>query len=238
MRAEIAKVRYLPLPRWTALAVAVAVIALGIILLLIGALESEKYVSIAGDVVNNIATFAAIILGVWISTLEFGAGTMQRTLTAEPKRSRVLTDKLVVLMAGVLIGGLFVAAASGGLVHIAGTGHHVTIDNGELAATLFGAVPSWIAGGVVGFGAGLLTRSFGGGIAIALVFVLVLGGIVSFVPPLKHLSYTEVTSDMTNRIGGIGNPHNGLGVAIIGTVIWCLILVVPGWVRFLRGDLK
>jgi ABC-2 type transport system permease protein len=238
MRAEIAKVRYLPLPRWTALAVAIAVIALGLVLLLVGALEPEKYISISGDVVNNIATFAAIILGVWISTLEFGAGTLQRTLTAEPNRSRVLTDKLVVLMVAVLIGGLFVAAAAGGVVHVAVTSHNVKIDNGELAATLFGAVPSWIAGGVVGFGAGLLTRSFGGGIAIALVFVLVLGGIVSFVPPLKHLSYTELTSDLTNRIGGIGEPHNGLGVAILGTIIWCLILVVPGWIRFLRGDLK
>jgi hypothetical protein len=27
-------------------------------------------------------------------------------------------------------------------------------------------------------------------------------------------------------------------VAILGTVIWCLILVVPAWLRFLRGDLK
>jgi ABC-type transport system involved in multi-copper enzyme maturation permease subunit len=68
--------------------------------------------------------------------------------------------------------------------------------------------------------------------------VLAFDGAVSFIPPLRHLTYGQLTAGMTDRIGGFGSPHNGLGVGIIGTVIWCLILVVPGWLRFLRGDLK
>jgi len=74
--------------------------------------------------------------------------------------------------------------------------------------------------------------------AIALVFILAFDGAVSFIPPLRRLTYGQLTSDMTDRIGGFGDPRNGLGVAILGTAIWCLILVVPGWLRFLRGDLK
>ncbi len=200
--------------------------------------QPSKYIDIPNSAVGTITEFAAIIFGVWLSTLEFSAGTMQRTLTAEPNRSRVLSDKLVVVIVATLVGGILVAAAAGGFSHLAATRAHVHIDNGELAGTLFGSIPAWIAASVVGFGAGLLTRSFGAGIAIALVFVLAFDGAVSFIPPLKYLTYGQLTSDMTYNIGGFGSPHNGLGVAILGTIVWCLILVVPGWLRFLRGDLK
>jgi ABC-2 type transport system permease protein len=238
MKAELAKVRYLPLPRWTAALVAAAVIVTGIVMLIVAPSNPSKYIDIPQAADGTIIEFAAIIFGVWLSTLEFSAGTMQRTLTAEPKRSRVLTDKLLVVCLATLVGGILVAAAAGGFAHLAASRAHVDIDNSELAGTLFGAIPAWIAGSVVGFGAGLITRSFGGGIAIALVFVLAFDGAVSFIPPLKHLTYGQLTADMTNNIGGFGDRRNGLGVAILGTVIWCLILVVPGWMRFLRGDLK
>ena len=238
MKAELAKVRFLSLPRYTAAVLAAAVVLTGVVMLIVAPREPSRYIDIPNSAVGTIMEFAAVIFGVWLSTLEFSAGTMQRTLTAEPDRSRVLTDKLVVVAGVTLVGGVLVAAAAGGFSHLAATRAHVHIDNGELAGTLFGSVPAWIAGAIVGFGAGLLSRSFGAGIAIALVFVLAFDGAVSFVPPLKHLTYGQLTSDMTNNIGGFGSPYNGLGVAILGTVIWCLILVVPGWVRFLRGDLK
>jgi ABC-2 type transport system permease protein len=238
MNAELAKVRYLLLPKYTAALVAAAVVITGVVMLVVAPTQPSKYIDIPNAATGTIIQFAAIIFGVWLSTLEFSAGTMQRTLTAEPNRSRVLTDKLLVVVLVTLVAGILVAAAAGGFSHLAASRAHVRIDNGELAGTLFGAIPSWIAGSVVGFGAGLLTRSFGGGIAVALVFVLAFDGAVSFIPPLKHLTYGQLTADMTDNIGGFGDPRNGLGVAILGTVIWCLILVVPGWLRFLRGDLK
>jgi ABC-2 type transport system permease protein len=238
MKAELAKVRFLSLPKYTAAVLAAAVVLTGVVMLIVAPSEPSKYIDIPNSAVGTITEFAAVIFGVWLSTLEFSAGTMQRTLTAEPDRSRVLTDKLVVTGVATLVAGILIAAAAGGFSHLAATRAGVHIDNGALAGTLFGSVPAWIAGSVVGFGAGLLTRSFGAGIAVALVFVLAFDGAVSFIPPLKHLTYGQLTSDMTDGIGGFGNPHNGLGVAIIGTVIWCLILVVPGWIRFLRGDLK
>ena len=112
------------------------------------------------------------------------------------------------------------------------------IDNGELAGQLFGSVPAWVAAAAVGFGFGLLARSFGGGIAAGLRLRPRLRRPVSFIPGLKDLTFGQLTHDMTNGIGGLGDTKNGLGVAILGTVIWCAIIVVPGWVRFLRGDLK
>lgn len=238
MKAEIAKVRYLPLPRWTAAVVAAVAVIVGIVLVAVEPGDAEKYVAIPSAAVGTIAEFAAIVFAVWLATLEFSSGTMQRTLTAEPNRSRVLTDKLVVVLAAVVIAGLLAAATAGGLSNLAADHAGVGIDRGELAGQLFGAVPTWAAAAAVGFGFGLLARAFGGGIAAALVFVLAFDGLVSFIPGLKNLTFGQLTHDLTNGIGGLGETKNSLAVAILGTLVWCAIVVVPGWIRFLRADLK
>jgi ABC-2 type transport system permease protein len=238
MRAEIAKVRYLPLPRWTAAVVAATAVIVGIVLIAIEPDKAEKYVAIPNAAVGTIAQFAAIVFAVWLATLEFSSGTIRRTLTAEPNRSRVLTDTLIVVLVAVALAGLLAAAAAGGLSHLAANHAGIKIDNGELAGQLFGSIPTWTAAAAVGFGFGLLARSPGGGIAAGLVFVLAFDGVVSFIPGLKNLSFGQLTHDLTNGIGGLGETKNSLGVAILGTVVWCVIIVVPGWIRFLRGDLK
>ena len=69
-----------------------------------------------------------MVIGVWLSTLDFTAGTTQRTLTAEPRRDRVPMGKLAVcLLAGAGI-GLWVAAAGGGLTQLAA--NHAGVDVG------------------------------------------------------------------------------------------------------------
>ena len=60
----------------------------------------------------------------------------------------------------------------------------------------------------------------------------------AFVDDHGTLSYGQLSHDLTYNIGGLGETEHGLGVAIVGTLAWCAIIVVPGWLRFLRGDLK
>jgi hypothetical protein len=36
----------------------------------------------------------------------------------------------------------------------------------------------------------------------------------------------------------VGETQNGLAVALIGTLLWCVVLILPGWIRFMRSDLK
>lgn len=153
MKAEFAKVRYLLLPRYTAALVAAVVVITGIVLFVVAPSTPSKYIDIPDATIGTIIEFAAIVFGVWLSTLEFSAGTMQRLLTAEPNRARVLTDKLAVVILATLVGGILVAAAAGGFSHLAATRAHVHIDNARLAGTFFGAIPSWIAGSIIGFGA-------------------------------------------------------------------------------------
>jgi ABC-2 type transport system permease protein len=238
MRAEIAKLRYLPLPRWTALAVLAAVVLFGVIMLVIAPHDPAKYVSVPQSTIADVAELAAMLIGVWIASLEFTAGTMQRTLVAEPDRNRVLRAKLAVTVAVTAIGGLATAAAAGGLSHLAANHAGVSIDEGHLAGALFGAVPQWIAASIIGFAFGLLARSLGGGISLSLALILVLGGALGFIPTIERYSFDQLSSDLSSQIGGIGDAQNGFVVALLGTAAWCAAVLVPGWLRYLRGDLK
>ncbi|WP_445152132.1 hypothetical protein [Baekduia sp. Peel2402] len=238
MNAELLKLRYLPTARWTAAFVAGVVLIVGVVLLAVAPKDPNKYISIPETTIGLTTAIAAMVFGVWLATLEFSAGTLQRTLTAEPDRNRVLAHKLVVVITVAAIGGLLVAASAGGLAHLAANRHGVGIDDGDLAGRLFGSVPVWMAGAAIGFGFGLLARAPGGGIAVSLVFVLAFDGIISFIPGVQDYTYGQLTSDLTTNIGGNGQTQNGLAVAIIGTIAWCALIIAPGWVRFLRGDLK
>jgi ABC-2 type transport system permease protein len=238
MTAELLKVKYLPFPRWTAAFVAAVVAIMGVVLAVVEPTEPDKYVSIPHSSVGLVTALTAIVFGVWASTLEFAAGTLQRTLIAEPDRRRVLAAKLALVIAVTAVAGLLVAAAAGGLSHLAANRAGVEIDDGDLAGDLFGSIPSWVSGAVIGYGFGLLGRSLGGGIAASFVFVLAFDGLVSFIPGAQDYTYGQLSSDMVNHLGATGATQNGFAVALAGTIAWCAVIVVPGWIRFTRGDLK
>lgn len=238
MNVELMKIRYLPTPRWTAAALAAITLIMGVALLISAPTDPEKYVSVPNTVIDMASTVAALVVGVWLSTLDVTAGTMQRTLIAEPRRERVLAAKLAVtLLVGAAI-GVGAAAAGGGLSHLAATHAGVGVDDSDLAAALFGAAPSVVAAASLGFAFGLLTMSLGGGIAAGIVFILVFDGFVSFIPGAEDYTYSQLTQDLSNAITGVGETTNGLAVAIVGTTLWCVALITPGWIRFLHSDLK
>ena len=70
------------------------------------------------------------------------------------------------------------------------------------------------------------------------MFVLAFDGIISFIPGVQGLHLRPAHPDLTNSISGTGDTQNGLAVAILGVLAWCVVIVAPGWLRFLRGDLK
>lgn len=238
MRAELLKVKYLPFPRWTAAFLAGVVAVMGVALAASAPSDPAKYVSIPNSSVGLVTALTAIVFGVWVSTLEFAAGTLQRTLIAEPDRRRVLASKLVLVIVVTTIAGALVAAAAGGLSHLAANRAGIEIDDGDLAGDLFGSIPTWVSGAIIGYGFGLLGRSLGGGIAASFVFVLAFDGLISFIPGVQDYTWGQVSSDLTAHLGATGDTQNGLAVALIGTILWSAAIVVPGWIRFTRGDLK
>ncbi|WP_020107201.1 ABC transporter permease subunit [Nocardia sp. 348MFTsu5.1] len=238
MRAEIAKLRYLPLPRWTAVAVLAAAVIAGFALIAFRPDSSSTYTEVPSTVLDSLNQIALMVLGVWIATLEFSSGTLQRTLTAESRRTRVLTAKLVVLIVAALILLVVSVATLGGLIHFAAIENDVDIDKAHLVRTLFGTIPVSVAFALIGFGFGLLLRSMGGGITVALAFTFVISGVVSLAPHAAEYTVTQFSNDLSNHLTGNGATVHGWTLAAIGTLGWCLIVIVPGWIKFLRDDLK
>ncbi|WP_029431734.1 ABC transporter permease [Blastococcus sp. URHD0036] len=241
MNAELLKLRLLALPRWTAIAVLGGVVVTGAMLDVFPRDDGAAFIGVMGTVTSLLTEIAAIVLGAWAATLEFNSGALQRTLTAQADRSRVLLAKLGVLVLAVAALAIAAAAAAGGLVDVVTRQQGIDLDRGELARTLFANVPAAITVTVVAFGLGLLTRSIGGAITVALTFVLVLPGLLVFLPAVNRLVYATFEGDMTSRLAGDVAPGvevHSLPVAVLGVVVWAVVLLVPGWLRFLRDDLK
>ncbi len=238
LRAEIAKTRYLPLPRLTATAVMSAAVITGAALIVFRPRNPQNYISISSTAVIQVLDIAVMVFGVWVAALEYGSGTLQRTLTAEPDRNRVLVSKLVVVLIGSAVLGAAAAATVGGLTHLAIVRTNAPIGAGDLARAVFAAVPDGIFAAAIGFGFGLLARSMGGGITFGLVFLFVLSGVLSFIPGVKSISYGQASSDLTSGIARQGDTVHGVGIALLIMFVWSIVVVAPGWFTFLRADLK
>lgn len=238
MRAEVAKVRYLPTPRWTAAAALTAAVLAGVGLFVLTPDSASTYVLVPSGVLRLVTMIAAPVFGAWIVAVEFSAGTLQRTLTAESSRSRVLAAKGLVAVVAALVTALAILAASGGLSVVAAAQGGVELDRSDLARSLLAVVPGVLAGTVVGFGSGLLTRSMAGGVTTSLALVIVLDGALSFIPGLEGLSLGSLRSDLSAAISGTGDAGHGVFAALVGLLFWLVLIVTPGWIRFVRGDLK
>jgi len=235
---EIAKIRFLALPRWTAGLVFGLALLVGAALLIFPPAKAEDFAAIPALAVGTAVGIAAIVFAVWVASLEFNSGTLQRTLTAEPDRNRVLAAKLLCVIVGAAAVALGAAAASAGLSEVAASNAGVSLDHGDLAARVFSQVPSALAFAGIGFGFGLLTRSMGGGITLALAAAYILDGIIGFIPGLESIGFGQLTHDLTSGLSGHGDVSNALAAAILGTLVWVVVVIVPGWLRFVRGDLK
>ncbi|MCU0258151.1 MAG: hypothetical protein MUF56_03920 [Solirubrobacteraceae bacterium] len=238
MSGEIAKLRYLALPRWTAGSVFAITIIVGAALLIFPAGSAEKFATTPAFALGMIIGIAAIVFAVWSASVEFSSGTLQRTLTAEPIRGRVLGAKLACVLAGTAVVGLAAAAAAASFSEIAASNAGFDLDDGDLARLVFSQVPSGLAFAAVGFGFGLLTRSMGGGITLALGLAYIADGIIGFIPGFENLGFGVMAHDLTSGLSGEDAVAHSLGAAAVGTLVWVIIVMVPGWLRFTRGDLK
>ncbi len=240
MKAEIAKVRYLPLPRVVAAVAFVVAVLPGTLLFIFHPAHQGIYLASSPISFSLVLGVLAIALGTWMATIDVTSGTLQRTLTAESDRNRVLASKFVTLTGVVVLLVIAAGAVTGGLTDVA-MDNVGQSDRGALLRALLGTTPDILLGAWIGFGFGLLTRSMGGGMTLAIVFAFVVDGFIGFIPHAGQWYYSSFTAGIDSRISGLAGaatPDHGLALSVIGALVWAAIVVTPGWVAFNRGDLK
>ena len=238
LRAEIAKARYLPLPRWTAASVLAAAVITGAALIVFQPHNPGNYLDISSTALDQVLDIAAMVFGVWVAALEFGSGTLQRTLTAEPDRNRVLTSKIIVVLIGAAVVGAAAAATVGGLTHLAVIRAGAPVAAGDLARAVFAVVPDAVFAAAIGFGFGLLGPLDGrrhhllSGVPLRRVR----RSVVRPRPEEGRLRASQQRPRqryLRPRQSPAQRRHRATDHAV-----WAIIIVVPGWVLFLRADQK
>jgi len=173
------------------------------------------------DVIDGIyakalgAYILTLILGIVIMSSEFHHHTAIATFLVEPKRSRVLTAKLIT--AAVWGGGFNLIATAVGMASGAfaltlfknvGTPHSYIFVNYPLAAVVIGAVLA-----VVGVGIGTLIRNQNGAVAVGLVWFLIVDRILAVIwtEAGKYLPSGLITAMMTLHLN-VKDRTTGFGI--------------------------
>lgn len=238
MSAEFLKLRALMTPRLVLAAVLAVIAVAGLITFFVEPEDHTLYHQAPIITATVALELGAIVLGVWIIAMEFGQGTVRRLLTAEPRRPRIVANKLATLAAALL--GLCVL---GGLLGfwVGALGAHfrdVDYDAGTAAKLAVVAGLSGFLAGILSFALGLLAESMAGGIVLAFALLFVLDGVVSFVGPIQDYTFNSALNSIANRIDPSQSAALALGPAIAVALGWVVVFLVPGVVRFVRSDFK
>ncbi len=236
MRSEWTKLRTVRSTPITVIAAAVLTIGFGIIASAtyahhIGgiapsgraaALDSDGFDPVSYALVGVIlAQIAFGVLGVLAISGEYGSGSIRTTLTAVPKRSRVLGAKAasfgllavivgqVIAFAGFFIGQIFFSSQ-----HLdVGLGH-----DGVLRAVIGTGIYLALTG-LLGLGIGSIVRHTAGAITTLVVLLLVLGPLTSVLPGqwdnrIGKFTPDSIGSQATNMVSNPDHfaPITGLGV--------------------------
>ena len=186
-----------------------------------------------------------LVLGVKAATVEYGSGMIRRTLTATPRRGRVLAAKALVvgaisLVAGlVLMGGMFLVAQA--IFASYGMRSASLRDADALRAVLAGAVLSPLFP-VIALTLGIVLRSTAG--AVIGIFALIfsppfLGGLLPawFAENvIRYLPGAAGDAISVGHLPGAGEDLLPAAVAAVGVVAWLAVFLGAAWAVFERRD--
>jgi ABC-2 type transport system permease protein len=173
-------------------------------------------------------TTVVLIIGILVMAGEFRHNTATSTFLVNPDRKRVVGAKLA---ASTLVGAALAAVASILTVAIATPwlatkNVHVTVLSADVGLVLLGAMLATALNAMVGVGLGSLIRNQTAAVAVALVWGLIVEGIlVNFVPEIgRWLPGGAVTA-----LTGYSTPNHGL------LPMWGAALLLTGYGLALAG---
>ena len=238
MKAEIRKMIALPTPRWTAIVVLACVVITAVIVFFAG--PGENPVDIASAAIGIPLWIASIVIGAWIIGVEYGQKTMRRTLTADPRRLRLLAAKLGVALGYMLILSVLSTLLAVVLLNLAAAGHTNDFPAGDLLEVGLGAISQNLIYVVVGFFLALFTRSMAGGMTVALAFGFIVDSALSAIPKVGQYSLSHGATDIYASIVGTElagvSESPDLGLAVLVVAAWLAGFALIAGLRFLRTD--
>ena len=187
---------------------------------------------------GSLAGVFSALAGIMLITSEYRHGTIRPTFLFTPRRSRVLSAKLV---AGLLSGLVFGLLGEGvgfaiGYICLSARGISFALDGGQLALLLFGTLASVALWGAIGVGLGAIVRSQVGGIIGLLVWGFVIENLLfGFVPSIGRFGPVHAGD------GFIGLTDDHLlspagGGAVL--VVWTAVLALAGAAIAARRDVN
>jgi ABC-type transport system involved in multi-copper enzyme maturation permease subunit len=235
MNAEILKLRVLPTPRWT---FAICLLCLAIALTIgafvgIGNPDDDVILGLGAELPTAVA---AIVLGAWMVGVEYGQGTMRRTLTADPRRLRVIGRKLAAALVAVtvLTVGLFVV----GLVFLPliASAHDVSVSVSDILTSLVATLIGNLYAAAFGAAVVLLTRSMAAGVTIALLFGFVVDTALAAIPSVGDYTMQGSMVQIDSAIRSTPDTTVHLLQAIPTAAAWFAVILGLALLRFTRSD--
>lgn len=248
--AEWTKLRSVRSTYWSLLAAVVLVVGLGAA---ISAAVASHYsrisqaraatfdpttVSLAG---LNVGVLAVAVLGVIVVTSEYSTGMIRTTLTACPRRHRVLAAKAAVFAAVALLVGEVssFAAFLVGQAILSGSAPHATLSQPGVARAVVGAGLYTTVIGLLALGVGSLLRHTAGAITTIVAVVFALPGIAAALPSGWGTTVREyLPSDAGSQVFAVVRGANSLP-AWTGFAVLCgytAVVLASAFVLLNRRD--
>jgi ABC-2 type transport system permease protein len=250
VRSEWTKARTVLSTRWTLIAAAAIGIGLGA---LISAVAANHYASsspsdkLTWDPTGiscsglGIAQLAIGVLGVLLITSEYSTGAIGSSLSAVPRRGRLLGAKAMVLVVLIYIVVEIITFASFFIGQALISGHAPTASLGDptvlralLGGGLYGAVLA-----LMGLALGTLIRHAAGAIAVLVAILFVLPGIAAALPAsLEHTVREYWPTQAGQQVAGVVRgahtlaPWAGFGVFLL----FVAVLSGVAFARLIRRD--
>jgi ABC-2 type transport system permease protein len=238
VKAELLKVR----STRTTLGLVVGMIVLTLLIVVLtgllthadGLRSKEDQRSLLGN--GGIALIFSSLAGVLLITSEYRYGTIRPTFLFTPRRSTVLSAKLIAgLLTGLVFGAAGVGLALGiGSLILSARGIPSALDGGEIALLAGGGLAGIALRGAFGVGLGAIVRNQVAAVIGLLAWDFVVTGLLfGLVPSVGRFMPTEAASALMGlKTSGLLPPAVG-GAVLLG---WTVVLGLAGLALTRRRD--
>jgi ABC-2 type transport system permease protein len=207
--------------------------------------DRRDYEPIGAALIGSLASaILFLVIGVKAATAEYGAGMMRLTLTATPRRGRLLAAKALVVTAVTLVAALVCNVAmfleARGILSAYGIATTSLSDSDALRAVLGSAALAPLFP-VIGLALGIALRSTAATIIAVLAVIFgppFLGGVLPQSWQGDALEYLPMSAADAISIGHLPDTAAGLSPAVAALVVagWVAVFLGGAWAVFERRD--